>query len=689
MTTKPTLLGVVGAVSGAAISVRQSLSVTSGIVILGGKTYRIGQVGSFVRIPQGYHNLYGIVSEVGVTATPQALSGVQNHGERWLTVQLVGEVIGEAFERGISQYPSVNDEVHLVTEDDLIRIYGSSDRGQVTIGRLASAEGIPVRIDLDKLVTRHSAVLGSTGTGKSTTVASLIRSIALGNVDAADPGFPSARILLIDIHGEYGRALGSISTVFRINPNASELPLFIPYWALDPVDLLGFLMGRLDDRALSQILDRVFDYRAKLIEAAAIDGVDLTSMTAETPVPFSLKRLWFDLLDPEIKTLENTTTRVPALIESGDAQTLRPPKYKPHSSGNSPPFQNAVGVLGVRRQLDQMRSRLLDRQYDFLLHPGPWEPNLAGEVKADLGALLDTWLGHDKPVTILDVSGIPSAVIVRLIGAILRVIFEAMFWGREKSEGGKGAGEKDEAGNSRPMLVVMEEAHRYLGKDADGPARTMVQRVVKEGRKFGIGAMVISQRPTEVDETILSQCGTFIAMRLSNDSDRSKVNAALPDNLGGLVNSLPILRTGEAIIIGEAARLPIRCRITLPGEENRPNSEDPEVSKNWRRERISQDFGRVASSWRSQNARWAKSRPKRKRLSNTEIEAMERETVVSSTILSIGYDEPAETLEVEFKSGIYQYYNVPKIVHEQFMQAPSKGQYHHVHIKNKYPYSRV
>lgn len=274
MNSKPTLLGHVGAVTGAAISVRQSPSVASGIAIIGGKSYRIGQVGSFVRIPQGYHDLYGIVAEVGANAAPEVAREPNDHGDRWMTIQLVGEIVGASFERGISQYPNVKDEVHLVTEEDLAVIYGTQDGGQVMIGRLASAEGIPVRIDLDKLVTRHSAVLGSTGAGKSTTVASLLRSIALGGSAEGGTGFPSARILLLDIHGEYGRALRSVSTVLRVNPSADEQPLHIPFWALDPADLLTFLMGKLDDKPLSQILDRIFDYKTKLVNDTSVAGLD-------------------------------------------------------------------------------------------------------------------------------------------------------------------------------------------------------------------------------------------------------------------------------------------------------------------------------------------------------------------------------------------------------------------------------
>ena len=194
----------------------------------------------------------------------------------------------------------------------------------------------------------------------------------------------------------------------------------------------------------------------------------------------------------------------------------------------------------------------------------------------------------------LDLSGIPSAVLLDLIGAILSIIYEALFWGRERDEGGR----------KRPQLVVMEEAHRYLGRESDNPAREMVQRIAKEGRKFGIGAMIVSQRPSEIDDTILSQCGTFVALRLTNSTDRSKVQAALPDNLSGIADSLSVLRTGEAIITGEAARLPVRCRVTLPPKDRRPNSEDPLVADSWKRPRGPENYDELVAVWRAQDPKW-------------------------------------------------------------------------------------
>jgi len=588
--TASTYLGNVVAVTGSTVSIYLSQSVSSGLAIINGTTYRIGQVGSFVRIPQGYKDLYGIVCEVGAEAAPEKLIDTPYESGRWIKAQLVGESVGTSFERGISQHPNVSDHVHLVTEEDLRRIYGTIKDGHVEIGRLSSAENIKVKIDLDRLVTRHSAVLGSTGAGKSTTVASLLRSIS-GSQDGASH-YPSARVLLLDIHGEYSSALSDVASIFRIDPNKGENKLAIPYWALDAEELVGFLFGGMNDTQAIHVYDKITELKLQSANKNNFEGVDKNSLTVDTPVPYSLKKMWLDLIDPELRTLEGQERDQPALIEAGDAATLKEPKYKPHAMGNKGPFINTAAP-GIKRQLKNLRSRLLDKQYDFLLHPDEWEPDLDGKAQKDLPELLKQWLGHEKPITILDLSGVPSSVLVRLIGSILKIIYTALFWSREKSEGGL----------DRPLLVVMEEAHRYLHGEKSN-ASTMVQQIVKEGRKYGIGAMIVSQRPSEVDETVLSQCGTFFGLRLSNPTDRAKVKGTLPDSLAGLMDMLPILRTGEAIITGEAATLPIRCKIILP--DKLPNSRDPKVAEQWGNERRSQDYmeniyKQIAASWRSQS----------------------------------------------------------------------------------------
>ena len=586
----PTYLGTVASVSGSSVSVHLAQSVASGLSIIEGRAYRIGQVGSFIRIPQGYQDLFGVVSEVGAKAAPQAAEERETDTGRWMQIQLVGESIGGVFERGISQYPNVGDSVHITTESNLARIYGAEDLGHIVIGSLSSAESIPAKLALDELITRHSAVLGSTGSGKSTTVASLLQAITA--VPADGGGYPSARILLLDIHGEYPAALSDVATVYSVDPRPGEQKLLIPYWALSASDLLDFLTGGVDGPRETAFTDKIFELKVSSHADAHFAGVEESSITVDTPLPFSLKKLWYDLIDFEITTFEGPDRDQPTRQDAGDADALIPPRYKPHAMGAQGPFLNQQ-AFGIRRQLNLLRSRLLDRRYDFLLHPGPWEPDLEGNTVSDLDALLSGWIGGPKPITILDLSGVPSAVLERLVGSILKVVYESLFWSREKSEGGI----------ERPLLIVMEEAHRYLSSGADSLASETVQRIVKEGRKYGVGAMVISQRPSEVDETILSQCGTFFALRLSNPTDRERVRGTLPDGLVSLLDVLPVLRTGEAIVMGEAAKLPMRCRITLPPENRRPRSTDPEVSDQWSLPRKAESYDRVVASWRAQRPR--------------------------------------------------------------------------------------
>ena len=583
----PTYLGMIAAVSGAALTVHLAESVASGLSIFKGQTYKVGQVGSFVRVPQGYQDLFGVVSEVGANAVPENLDSVDDTG-RWMKVELVGEVVGGTFERGVSQYPNIGDSVHLAVEEHLRKLYDIRGQGHIVIGTLASAESIPAKIALNELITRHSAVLGSTGSGKSTTIASLLRAITTSTPESEE--YPNARVLLLDVHGEYSAPLADVAQVFSVEPQYGEERLFIPYWALDSDDLLDFLTGGLEGNSETAFTDKIYKLKLESHGSQKFPGVDSGSITVDTPLPFSLKKLWYDLIDFEITTFEGPNRDQPTQQDPGNPDTLTAPTYKPHAMGSVGPFLNSQAV-GIQRPLNLLRSRVLDRRYGFLLRPGPWEPDLDGKPTRDLDELLARWLGGEKPITILDLSGIPSSVLERLVGSILKIVYEALFWSREKSEGGI----------SRPLLVVMEEAHRYLSDRLKGTASEVVQRIVKEGRKYGVGAMVVSQRPSEVNETILSQCGTFFALRLSNPSDRARVQGTLPDGVVGLLDVLPILRTGEAIITGEAAKLPMRCRVTLPAKEHRPRSEDPNVSANWGMARREEGYERVVASWRAQS----------------------------------------------------------------------------------------
>src|SRR5258708_26984748 len=294
MNSDPTLLGTVEDVSGASIRVKLAQGTVSGLSFIEGQSYRVGQVGGFVRIPLGFVNLYGVISQVGASAVPERLAEIEQHGNRWMTVQLVGEghpVSG--FERGISQFPTVGASAHIVTEFDLRTIYGRpNDRRFVQVGRLASASSIPALVEIDKLVTRHSAVVGTTGSGKSTTVAGILTALSDGG------NYPSARILVIDIHGEYCKALADRAAIFRINPDASkgEHPLYIPYWAMTLDELLPVTFGPIENGGdRGAVIDRITELKLAGLHQTKRPGVSPDTLSVDTPVPFCIHKLWFDL----------------------------------------------------------------------------------------------------------------------------------------------------------------------------------------------------------------------------------------------------------------------------------------------------------------------------------------------------------------------------------------------------------
>jgi DNA helicase HerA-like ATPase len=588
MTRAPTYLGTVSSVAGSSLVVELTPQVNSGLLVIGGKTHRVGQVGSFVRIPQGYNDLYGIIAETSESSSFASNGTDLKADRRLLKVELVGETIGDTFERGISQYPSINDEAHLVVEADLKKIYGDNVNGQMVIGTLSSSDSIKVSIDLDKLVTRHSAILGSTGSGKSTSVASLLRSIVTN--EQGDTSYPSSRIVLIDIHGEYSSALGDIASVFSILPREKQNALFIPYWCVSPDSLIDFLCGNIGEANRSLILDRIVEDKQEYVRVNDIKDIDVERITAYTPLPFRLKKIWYELMVYDNANWEDKEKTIPAFSEKGSAEKLVSPKFKPPGPSSNPPHKGEGGK--IKKQLDLMRSRLLDNQYGFFLSPGNLEPDSNLKLEKDLPALIQGWIGHDKPITILDLSGMPSSRLDLLLGSILDILFESALWGRNLKAGMK----------ERPLLLVLEEAHRYLSGDSAGLAKGMVQKIVKEGRKFGVGAMLVSQRPSEIDETILSQCGTLFALRINNAADRNRVKSAMSEGMSGIVDSLPVLRTGEAVVAGEAAKMPMRCRFKLPREGNFPDSRDPKVSENWAKAIENENYDELVTAWRNQDA---------------------------------------------------------------------------------------
>jgi hypothetical protein len=564
MKTEITYLGHIIRVDSGTIEVEVSNDIPSAAPIINGRLYKIGQIGTFVKIPIGNITIYGIVSSVSNTPSKaDEINLKYTFGSRFLIVQLVGEKIGEDdFEKGIGTYPTINDEVHLVIEKDLFDIYGKKDTGYIEIGKHSSSENLSVYVDLHRLVLRHSAILGSTGSGKSNTTVSILKAIL--------DDYPGSRVILVDPHGEYPSAFPD-AKVFKINDAAN--PLFIPFWLMSFDELAYFLVGAkpTDDQKPDYRLFRELVTNFKKENCTLKSGnVNPDFVTADSPIPFSARKLWYEMnwwLNATFSTSnKDDQTRATAQVtNNGDCENLISAQFTPYPPNNAAPFKSKHQDYYSYEK--KILSRLKDSRYDFLFNPGEYKD--ANSPK-DLHNLLNEWIGSDKKLAILDLSGVPFEVLDITVGLITRFIYDSMFWGRHEAYTGK----------NRPLLLAYEEAHSYLNKsDNNSYSKDAVEKVFKEGRKFGLGALVISQRPSEISETILAQVGTFIALRLTNSGDQSIVKNSAPDNLNSLIDLLPSLRTGEAIIVGEAIKIPSRVRIKL--NLPRPTSDDPKLVEKW------------------------------------------------------------------------------------------------------------
>ncbi|MGA7705248.1 MAG: ATP-binding protein [Solirubrobacteraceae bacterium] len=509
-----------------------------------------------------------------------------------MTITLFGEAVGGHFDRGVGQYPTVGDEVHLVTSRDLEIIYGEPEGGgsdSIVVGRIASSAGIPARLQLSKLVSRHSCVVGSTGAGKSNFVAVVLEELCSDR-------FPTARTLVIDPHGEYASAVGDSATVIHtgVAIPSDARHLRVPYWALPFDELLDLALGDMQPHAAEALRDRVAAMKRKGALHLA-DPPPQEAITADTPVPFSIRQLWFELEHDQRVTYEksepqNDETKCKP-EDNGDPVTLRPPSYPPISLGSKAPYL-AKRRLPIGRQLDLLHSRLRDARFAFMFDPDdPLHPDLDGKVSADLDSLLVEWIGGPQPMTVLDVSGLPPEVLGTVVGTMLRLIYDALFWAMELPVGGR----------RQPLLVVLDEAHRFLPYEGDTPAHAVISRIAKEGRKYGVGLMVVTQRPSDVDPVVLSQCGTMIALRVTNSKDRSAVSSMIPDDLGDLTELLPSLRTGETLALGEALQIPSRIRIRKA--RSKPVGEDAALPDAWRSEERPDPamYSAAVKNWRAQS----------------------------------------------------------------------------------------
>jgi len=483
----------------------------------------------------------GQEAEVVTMATPFYPEGGGQVGD---TGEIrTGEAGAARFQRGVTDYPNIGDAAALLTESDLRLVYGSADADRAHIGNLQQNANINVHIDIDHLVSRHFAILGATGVGKSSGVAIILQKILETR--------PNLRIFLVDPHNEYSRCFGDKAQVL------TPRNLRLPFWLFNFEETVdAFFGGRpgVDEEVeiLAEVIPQAkaayLQYRAgnDRLLAKKRDPRD-TGFTADTPVPYRIEDL-INLLDERMGRLENRSSRMVYHKLIGRIQTFR----------NHP-------------------------RYAFMFE----NANIGGDTMAEILGALFRLPPDGKPMTIMQLAGFPAEVVDSVVSVLCRMAFDFGLW----SDG------------VAPLLFVCEEAHRYAPADKKigfGPTKRALSRIAKEGRKYGVFLGLVTQRPAEIDPTIISQCSTLFVMRLSNDRDQALIRSAVSDAAANLLSFIPSLGTREVFTFGSGVALPTRMRFQELPAALRPNSEASGNTRSDAGSHISRDLiSTVIERWRS------------------------------------------------------------------------------------------
>lgn len=527
-------------------------------VTIGDEDILVGQIGSYVAIRQNDASIVAIVTRM---TEQEALAAptIETPGEdtarlpfakRIARLTPIGSIHGDGqFDRGIGRYPTTGAEVHAMGSTDIARMFDRFQSKGFSVGTVATHPSLKVCLDPSNLFGRHFAILGQTGSGKSWTVAALVqRTVAV---------MPRAHIIVLDLHGEYcwKRKDGAKHYAFAesIVRHVDARELEIPYWLMTYAELCDLLIEHSEREATNQTAF----FRDCLLEGrqaentSATPALDLPRVTVDTPIYFSLSDI---ISKVRAKNVERVGTKQGPMFGDFD------------------------------RFLMRIESKLNDSRYDFLLKP------TQRNASSSLSGLLRDFVGlgaQKAAVTVIDLSSVPFDVRPTVAAQIGRLAFEFNYWNPEYRE--------------FPILLMCEEAHAYIPRASEtqfAGSRKSMERIAKEGRKYGVGLAIVSQRPHEVSETVLAQCGTFICLRITNPEDQAYVRSLVPESEGDLVSVLAGLGRGESLVLGEAVPLPTRLQFDKPNPA--PNSDDVDFYTKWINGPTDLDVDAIVKRWRSQ-----------------------------------------------------------------------------------------
>ncbi len=527
-------------------------------VTIGDEDIVVGRIGSYVAIRQNAVNIIAMVTRMTeqealadpTIETPGEISARLPFAKRLARLTPIGSLDPDGrFERGVGQYPTTGAEVHAIGSAEITKMFERFHAEGFEVGSLTTHPSIKVSLHASNLFGRHFAILGQTGSGKSWTVASVVQK--------AVAEMPKAHIIILDLHGEYSWKRENENRHYAFDEavvrHVDARDLEIPYWLMTYAELCDLLIDQTDYSAHNQTT--VFRDALHAQRLAEGKQLELPRTTLDTPVFFDIGEIR--------KAVEAKNGLVPG-------------KTNNMIKG---PLTGAFDNFLMR-----LDSKLNDVRYDFLLKPK------IRNNSASLSTLLRDFVGLGQPkvaVTVIDLSSVPFDVRPTVAAQIGRLAFEFNYWNPEYRE--------------FPILLICEEAHAYIPRASESQfagARKSMERIAKEGRKYGVGLGVVSQRPHEVSETVLAQCGTFICLRITNPDDQAYVRRLVPESESDLVSVLAGLGRGEALVLGEAVPLPTRLQFEKPSPA--PNSDDIDFYNKWKDGPEDVDVDAIVKRWRSQ-----------------------------------------------------------------------------------------
>ena len=498
------------------------------------------EIGATMTIPTPHATVVGLVSAVSVPM-PEAANGQDDIS--LIELNLAGEIVVDqdtarlVFHRGVTSLPTIGDGVHLADRQALTLAYSQPDSATIDVGMLYQSPEVPARLLVDDLFGKHFLIVGTTGCGKSSALTCILQSLL--------PEYKQARVVILDIHNEYAVAFGEQAEA--IDPSNLNLP----FWLLNFQELTAAFTSAEDHRdAEVEILGDAVLW-AKRRYSDTFTGrlrrsVEGQSITVDTPVPFRLADL-VAYIDEQLGKLDRT-----------------------------------LNALSYKRLKSRIETLVSDARYSFMFGSLMIEDTMIDV----LGRLFRVPVGG-KPITVLNLSTVPGEILDVVISVVSRLAFDLASWSDARL----------------PVLIVCEEAHRYAPADADRkfmPTRQALSRIAKEGRKYGVSLALITQRPSELDPTILSQCSTVIAMRLSTERDQSVVRANTHEGALDLLDFLPLLGDREAIVLGQGVVIPMRIRFRDLQKRKISENQHAAFSRAWKHSEIDKDvLAEIVHRWRS------------------------------------------------------------------------------------------